>query len=293
GPEHMQKFGAHSCRYCDSPVTVHQSINPGHCGAKPCFERHVVAGIQKRSEAHIKERSRKRAVAKAQTLAARTLAAEWMEVEVDEVRVASVPHQSNPVVALPNDRRDAFLSHLSAILGTEDSSDYDTPDTTATPVTPLPSSAPEPVDLASAACSACQGKCCAKGGGTTYAFLTPESVADQRAARPQMRLEDIRAVYVKALPAASVSGSCVYHGERGCTLERDWRAPICNSFLCSSITALGEVVDPDDAQPLALVALENDVAQKVVAFSRKTGGRTFPIGNMAPECKAKAESSTR
>jgi hypothetical protein len=39
------------------------------------------------------------------------------------------------------------------------------------------------------------------------------------------------------MPEQAVAGSCAFHGAQGCTLERGFRADICNEYLCPPILA--------------------------------------------------------
>jgi hypothetical protein len=56
-----------------------------------------------------------------------------------------------------------------------------------------------------------------------------------RAERPGLSDTALIRAYVSAIPDRGVIGSCVFHGARGCTLQRDLRAELCNSYYCNGL----------------------------------------------------------
>jgi len=44
--------------------------------------------------------------------------------------------------------------------------------------------------------------------------------------------------YISMLPERTYSGSCVFHGERGCALPREMRSGLCNDFCCEGLSDL-------------------------------------------------------
>jgi hypothetical protein len=100
---------------------------------------------------------------------------------------------------------------------------------------------PEPDDftgqVARAACTACRGWCC-KGGGE-HAYLDERVMARVRHAQPELDARAVLRLYIERVPAVGYEGSCVFHGTKGCTLDRSLRSDVCNSYFC---TALGNYV---------------------------------------------------
>jgi hypothetical protein len=90
-------------------------------------------------------------------------------------------------------------------------------------------------ELVKAACSTCRGFCCRKGGDSAY--LTADTIARVRMQHPAMSDTDIASVYLNAVPATSMAQSCIFHGEQGCTLRREFRAQICNDYHCDPLDA--------------------------------------------------------
>ena len=146
------------------------------------------------------------------------------------------PYIDVPQVRLTELRRSAFEAHLRAII---DDSFAKADGVTAQPAAPeddpeyttrLAQEQPEPVVL-NAVCIACQGDCCLMGG-ERHAFLTSDTIHCQRWKTPGLTKSALLEAYMSHIPETSTSGSCVYHGPEGCTLDRTLRADICNSFQC-------------------------------------------------------------
>jgi hypothetical protein len=84
--------------------------------------------------------------------------------------------------------------------------------------------------VASTACSLCKGFCC-KGGGD-HGYLDERVMARVRHARPELDARAVMRLYVERVPEVGYEGSCVFHGAKGCTLDRSLRSDVCNSYFC-------------------------------------------------------------
>jgi hypothetical protein len=97
---------------------------------------------------------------------------------------------------------------------------------------------PEPEDFAGrvarAACSLCRGYCC-KGGGD-HAYLDERVMARVRQARPELDARAVLRLYIERVPKSGYAGSCVFHGEAGCGLDRALRSDVCNSYFCGGLS---------------------------------------------------------
>ena len=108
---------------------------------------------------------------------------------------------------------------------------------------------PEPEGFAArvahTACSLCKGWCCRNG--KDHAFLDEETMA--RVGRARLAL-DVRAVlrlYVERVPEVGYEDSCIFHGKKGCTLDRSLRSDVCNSYFCEGLQVYmtgGDTVTP-------------------------------------------------
>jgi hypothetical protein len=116
---------------------------------------------------------------------------------------------------------------------------------------------PEPDGLAGkvarAACSLCRGYCC-KGGGE-HGYLDERVMARVRQAQPELDARAVTRLYVERVPTVGYAGSCVFHGEAGCTLDRALRSDVCNSYFCND---LGKFVRSDELAKAAIVIATQD-----------------------------------
>jgi hypothetical protein len=39
------------------------------------------------------------------------------------------------------------------------------------------------------------------------------------------------------MPSVAYRDSCIFHGKKGCTLDRSMRADICNTYFCNGLMA--------------------------------------------------------
>ncbi len=96
---------------------------------------------------------------------------------------------------------------------------------------------PEPAGfvgkVARVACGLCRGHCC-RGGGD-HGYLDERVMARVRQARPELDARAIMRLYVERVPQAGYAGSCVFHAETGCTLDRLLRSDVCNSYFCAGL----------------------------------------------------------
>ena len=117
---------------------------------------------------------------------------------------------------------------------------------------------PEPTGFAArvarAACSLCRGWCCRNGGDD--AFLDDQTMARVRRDQPQLGVKALLRIYVARVPVLAYQDSCIFHGKRGCTLDRSLRADICNSYFCRD---LGAYVKSGEMQaPTTVIAGKGD-----------------------------------
>lgn len=101
-----------------------------------------------------------------------------------------------------------------------------------------------------AACAHCGGSCCMAGG--THAFIDDRTLARVFAERPGLTARAVLAAYVGAIAPLGYRGSCVFHGPGGCSLERGWRAELCNSYYCNGLKDFLETT-PQSGQSITIV----------------------------------------
>jgi hypothetical protein len=108
--------------------------------------------------------------------------------------------------------------------------------------------------VARAACSLCRGWCCQKGGDD--AFVDDQTMARVRRDRPQLDAQALLRIYVARVPVLAYQDSCIFHGKRGCTLDRSLRADICNGYFCRSLGAY--VKSGETRAPTTVIAGEGE-----------------------------------
>jgi hypothetical protein len=99
--------------------------------------------------------------------------------------------------------------------------------------------------VAKVACALCRGWCCFNGEDD--AFLDEATLA--RVPPGLVSPAEAIEMYVERVPDAGYQNSCIFHGAKGCTLDRSMRSDVCNSYFCgglhsfiSSVEAAGPTV---------------------------------------------------
>jgi hypothetical protein len=165
-----------------------------------------------------------------------------LDVEDDALPVI-VPRNERALVEMSANRVQRLRSHLLSVI------------TRTKPAEPEASARPEPEGFAArvarTACALCRGWCCRNGADD--AFLDEPTLAR---ASTSMSAETVIQSYLDRVPAVVYEGSCIFHGERGCTLDRSMRSDVCNSYFCGGLQAY---VKGDDAvSPVVVMAGERD-----------------------------------
>jgi len=143
----------------------------------------------------------------------------WGDIEL--------PGCDRPLTPVPPARRQALAAHLMKVMTEVPAPATKGPDWANTPQTSA--------DVR-AACGACRGHCCQKGGDDAY--LDFESVGLAWGRFPHLRKEELVGAYLAAVPARSFVNSCIFHAEHGCNLPETMRSPVCGAYLCGPLLQL-------------------------------------------------------
>jgi hypothetical protein len=140
--------------------------------------------------------------------------------------------------------------------------------TASDPVLPssLVDATAEPVEaMMRLGCALCAGHCCTHGG--THAFL---GTSDLRRIAETMTDGDsgvaLEHLYTAHIPDAHYAGSCVFHGERGCTLPRSLRSSTCNRYLCGGLSTLRRALTDTEAGTAVVGAATWSGLERVAAL---------------------------
>lgn len=234
-------------------ITAHQVFQPGYCGAPPCLVAHAEAGQKKLQTQHEDDYADRQLLARAQSKDAIETAAAQAGVDPADMRVAVVPYQNEPVTPLSKPERNAFETHLR----TSAQAAFTLNDDTDVLANYRQKLTPEP-EIVDAGCAACQGFCCKRGGGDNHAFIDRQSIYYIRQNNPDLTQDDVIDHFLNALPEESVKGACVFQSNTGCTLTREWRAGLCNTFLCHDLFALHDVTDGRLDVPVVIAGINDD-----------------------------------
>lgn len=196
-------------------------------------------------------------------------AAARLSTRVDLLQIALLPHQNDPTVPLPAATRAAFIARLEkkihAVCSSLDGGSF---------IGPIQSrTLQEPTIIENVGCTACQGHCCSQGRANN-AFLSDKDLVDVQRAHPDQSVSDMVAFYTAALPERSVENACVFQSDQGCTLPRDWRSGVCNTYRCVPLITLSDQCKKSDDLPFVIVAF-NDEKVKTVAHRGSVGTETI------------------
>jgi hypothetical protein len=233
-----------NCNFCGVELTNLLDIHHGVCRATRC------KGEFGQQPAEIARQDRR---------AARNKIADDVQpdfaAEVFNTRVV-VPSNSRPVVPLPDERREKFISHLEQMveLGCQgepaELDDYVSLEAMDRAVAPAES------QVMGACCGLCRGECCS--GGLEHAFIDQDTIRHFRQRRPDVEPDEIPAIYCSYLPTESYVGACVFQGEMGCTLPREIRGVTCNRFMCEALVELRVELRSGVNGPTLGIAINDD-----------------------------------
>jgi hypothetical protein len=172
----------------------------------------------------------------------------------ESLATAVVPSSNRLPVKLPRKRKTAFREHLARIVAESVRLD---PDATARPLPDEEAHGAPQFDTESPAvrtgCATCRGHCCHFGAGK-HAFLDVDTVRRYRTSRPRLRPRAIVTAYMRRIPEMSIEDSCVFHGASGCTLAREMRASICNTFHCEGLHGIERAAAEPGVRAILIVA---------------------------------------
>jgi hypothetical protein len=106
--------------------------------------------------------------------------------------------------------------------------------------------------VANTACALCRGWCCFNGADD--AFLDEATLA--RVLPGSLSAAEVIEMYVKRVPDVGYENSCIFHGAKGCTLDRSMRSDICNSYFCNGLHSF--ISSVEEVGPTVVISGERD-----------------------------------
>jgi hypothetical protein len=146
-----------------------------------------------------------------------------------DMQTLTVPWNNRSLVSTPPERVRNFRKHLVRTLRALGMATQPRQD--PSPLRPEPAGFAGTV--ARTACTLCAGFCCRDGGD--HAYLDGRDLARVRQLRPGLPSRELTRLFVDNVPAESYAGSCIFHGPRGCTLDRTLRSDVCNRYFCHEL----------------------------------------------------------
>src|SRR6185312_2114146 len=174
-----------------------------------------------------------------------------------DLTLLEVPAQREPLVAVSAARRQWLRRHLVGLLRAGEAQPEPAPVAAET--------VGEPSVVERQACALCQGVCCGIGGDRAY--LTADTLARVAGSADRPSPAQILRRYMTRVPREAVRGSCIYHGARGCTLERALRADVCNRHHCPPLRGFLRGTAARAANPVLVMAVEgSDLRDAALVF---------------------------
>lgn len=69
-------------------------------------------------------------------------------------------------------------------------------------------------------------------------------------------IAEVTEMYVERVPDRGYENSCIFHGAKGCTLDRSTRSDVCNSYFCHGLHSFMSSVE--EAGPTVVISGELD-----------------------------------
>ena len=177
----------------------------------------------------------------------------------DASQPVMVPLNRKALTPAADDRLRRLRKHIVESLRAERELKH--PERAASPVRPEPEGFAGLV--ARTACTLCKGWCCK--GGEEHAYLDERTMARVRRARPELDARAVLRLYTDRVPPVGYGDSCVFHGPAGCTLGRELRSDVCNSYFCSG---LGHFVTRADSVDRVVVIAGGEDTRTSPAMTR-------------------------
>jgi hypothetical protein len=268
------RYAGNHCLWCNASLTPHQVVTTKSCGAAKCERERTAelarAQTARRAQEHEDLKTRL-AEAHADQIAA--LAAQ-NNLAPEDLRIMVTPFNGGQMTPVPDERRAGLEAHLVEVAA--DGFAIEDPESLSWPTQRASAVLPEP-EVADAGCITCQGGCC-RPGGPSWGFIGKEEACRYRIANPEATEGDFVAYYLGHAPEQSISGSCIFHTQNGCTMSREDRSTLCNTFLCRGVKTMLAERSKDGDRPTVVIAEERGIGYNLGLHTPEGGwGGATPI----------------
>ncbi|MCA9128407.1 MAG: hypothetical protein KDB22_15075 [Planctomycetales bacterium] len=251
----VPQLAAARCQVCRIPLPAGR-IGFDNCGDRDCLVVKDRLQILQRQEQEQRRKNQLIAQAELMRDACGDEEPASKHAQQQQIPVVLVPHTAAAITPADANRVRQLQEHLESLV--------------VQTVCQLPDESDVPCDMRdyhhepseqetpvfNNACRLCRGHCCVAGG--TTAFLSISTIRRVVRDRPELNPNEIVAQYLERVPARSCEGSCVFHGEFGCTLPREMRADMCNRYLCRDLLHARQLIELQGPQQLFIAAATHD-----------------------------------
>lgn len=148
-------------------------------------------------------------------------------LDTENTALATIPYNHQETEKTTQERIDYLFEYLNKIAHSLESVDTETK-----LISPFDTSPHQHIEkYLPKLCATCKGRCCQKGKNH-HAFIQRSTLIRILEEDPEQTIETILEGYRAHIPEHAVSGSCIYHTDKGCNLDPKLRADICGEFFC-------------------------------------------------------------
>lgn len=248
-------MSAYSCRHCQNELSFIQHARSVYCESAICQR----AKVQQYLEDN-KQRLKTQLIAECEPYIPKvdvqnTSSPSNKELESNPATVALLPANTRQLTDLSEQRKQAFLQHLSLIY--QDIQENKPKANKVYNELIHPPLEKDEGQLLGNACATCMGYCCRLG--QTHAFVDYPSLKHMLDAQPdELSEQTLIDLYSDYLPFKSYQDACVFQGSQGCVLPRELRSFTCNNYLCTDLLSYRKNIKQAGSSVTFAAAVEKD-----------------------------------
>lgn len=186
---------------------------------------------------------------------------------VDSPSVFVVPANGRPLAPPAQQSMQAMRRHLERLARQAASREPDG-DKDPRHERPVPSSfSAEELSLLGAGCATCRGRCCL-WGAENMAYIDAATMDAYLCEHPEKTVEQVVEDYLSHMPDLTAEHSCVFHGEKGCTLPKGMRSSTCTQWHCDSLAKFRHAFAKSDPRFVIFASAVGEEVLRITAIDR-------------------------